>query len=119
MGKASVLLVNHAGFSEKQAPREGGSFPSARNDSVPPHQMQPLKFGSLLSIVFLTLTPSSPATLVMGGFNSDRVGIGNVVNGVITEDIRALVSTAWSDATFIGTNLLSPSFLSTVDFLLI
>lgn len=55
----------------------------------------------------------------MGGFNSDRIGIGSVVDGPIVEEFRSLVSAEWSDATFVGADLLSPSFLNTVDVLLI
>ncbi|RYD62440.1 MAG: PEP-CTERM sorting domain-containing protein [Verrucomicrobiaceae bacterium] len=70
-------------------------------------------------VVFLLLGASSYGTLVIGAFNSDRVGFGNVVDGPIAEDLRSLVTGAFPETTFVGTNLLSSAFLDTVDVLLI
>lgn len=81
--------------------------------------MHLLKSSSLFSAAFLAFAASSPGTLVIGGFNGDRVGIGNVADGPIVEEFRSLVSTRWSGTKFVGTDLLSPSFLNTVDVLLI
>ncbi len=81
--------------------------------------MKLLKFCFVLSIVLLSSAFPGQATLVIGGFNSDRIGVGSITDGPIAEEFRSLISSKWSGATFVGTDFLSASFLSTVDVLFI
>lgn len=98
---------------------EGKNFGCTNRIICTTPQMKLCKLLSLVSITLGLLAASSHGTLVVGGFNGDRVGIASLPDGYITEELRAAIATAFPDTSFVGTDLLNAGFLSTVDFLIV
>lgn len=71
-------------------------------------------------IVALTICPPiEGAEVIIGGFNTGRVGDASITQGPLTEELRAAISNAFPGATFASTGTLTPAFLSTVNFLIV
>lgn len=89
--------------------------------------MQLIKSEKLISIfigggiILIGLGNISPASaLVIGGWDATRASSGfNLPTGTELAALRSLISSNFSGTTFVGTSELTPSFLSSIDILLI
>lgn len=75
----------------------------------------------LLSLIFIMTIchPAAAAGLIVGGFDTGRVGDASITQGPLTEELRAAISSAFPGATFASAGTLTSAFLSTVNFLIV
>jgi hypothetical protein len=73
----------------------------------------------IVLLAILALPPAANADVVIGGFDTTRGGCAAVAGGSCFDSLRAVVTSGFPGATFVGSPTLTPAFLAGVDVLIL